>query len=113
VSLTIVTNNVPREVLYGYELSAEERAEFDYIDWVAVEAGTGDIGEFVRYKGTLYDLGDVMSTREILASGEAGELRRWDGYVSDSYFSGVLFRWPREGLDGIDSEHVICGRYYS
>jgi hypothetical protein len=28
----------------------------------------------------------------------------WDGYISDSFFSGVLFRFA-------DEDHVIVGRY--
>jgi hypothetical protein len=98
--LTIITNNVPRDVLDAHELTVRERAEFDYIDWDAIEAGR-DSASFVRYKGYTYDLGDVESTRQVAA------FRGWDGFVSDSFFSGVLFRYCD------DYEQIVCGRYYS
>lgn len=98
--LTIITNNVPRDVLDASELTKSEQAEFDYLDWAALEAGR-DSRSFVRYKGVTYDLGDVEHTGNLTA------FREWDGFVSDSFFSGVLFRY----VD--DFERIVVGRYYS
>jgi hypothetical protein len=113
MAVTITTNNVPRDIIYGYELTESERAEFDYIDWQKVEDGTGDIGEFVRYKGQLYDLNDTEG------KSQSEDLAGWDMYISDSFFSGVVFRYPREPSTycpdryaDIDTEHIIVGRYY-
>lgn len=102
MSLTIITNNHERDVLYGHELTDAERAEFDYIDWEAEKRGE-ILSEFVRYKGELYDLHDM----------ERSNVPGWDSMVTDTFFSAVLFRWPREGRDGIDGEHIICGRCYA
>lgn len=33
MSITVRTNNVPRDVISGHELTPAEREEFDYIDW--------------------------------------------------------------------------------
>ena len=55
--VTVITNNVPRFVVEAYELSADERADFDYLDWTAIEAGE-DSATFVRYKGELLDIGE-------------------------------------------------------
>jgi hypothetical protein len=90
--ITIITNNVPRDVLYSHELPAKELAEFDYLD-------NPEEASFFRYKGEVYDLGEFMRG--------GGELSAWDGYQSDSYFSGILVKYAQ------DNERVIVGRYYS
>ena len=54
----IRTNNVPRFVVDAYELTLAERAEFDYLNWDAIDAGE-DSASFFRFKGTTYDLGEV------------------------------------------------------
>ena len=41
--MKIITNNVPREVLNTWDLTAKEREEFDYV-------GEDDSGSFARYK---------------------------------------------------------------
>jgi hypothetical protein len=99
--LTIITNNVPREVVEAYELPIEVRDEFDYLDWTNIEMGWDD-RQFVQYKDQWYDLGDFISTN---APG-LDAFSEWDAYVSDSFFSGVLVKYA-------DLEHVIMGRYYS
>lgn len=95
---TIITNNVPRDVVDAWELTEAERGEFDYLDWEAIEQGR-DSASFARYKGQLYDLGDT--------EGAFPADRRWF-YRSDSFFSGVLFRH-----DSLDPDRIICGRYYA
>lgn len=102
--MRIITNNAPRDVIYGFELSAAERAEFDYIDWDAVEAGDTD-PEFVRYQGKLHDLHEFMSTHELSKDADLHDLSDWDGYQADSFFSGLVVRF----VD--DYERVIVGTY--
>jgi len=97
--MEIITNNVPRDILQGYELTDAEKREFDYVNWFAVLAGEEN-AEFVRYKGTLYHLQDTERVTNNL-------FPNWDGYVSETFFSGVLFRYVN------DFEQIICGRYYS
>lgn len=101
--LQVITNNVPRPVVEAYELTLAERAEFNYLDWHAIDKGEAS-ASFVRYKGTLHDLGDFMTTRDLP---EYHELRKWHGYASDSFFSGIVVRYCQ------DYEYVIVGRYYS
>jgi len=93
--LRIVTNNVPRDLIDDFELTPEERLEFDYINWKAIERGE-DSRQFFRYKGELYDLSDI----------ERSLIEGWDGQVSESFFSGILVRF------GEDHESIIVGRYY-
>jgi hypothetical protein len=96
--LTIITNNVPRDIIDAWELSADERAEFDYLDWQAIERGE-DSASFVRYRGELYDLSE-FTVWDNPASPTRGH---WDGFRSDSYFSGLVVRYCD------DHERVVIG----
>ena len=96
----IITNNHPRPIIDGWELSLDERQEFDYINWDAVERGE-ESASFVRYRGELIDLGDVMR-----AEGEIANLG-WDGFNSDTFFSGFAFKY-------VDNcEYVVVARVYA
>lgn len=82
--MPVKTNNIPRPVVYGFELSDKERKEFDYLDWDDEFALTTS---FFRYKGELYHMGDAMrveSTNELC--------KGWDGYFGESFFSAVVFK---------------------
>lgn len=103
--LSIKTNNVPRLLLYGYQLTEKERKEFDYID-----AEDFETHEFFRYKGILYDLGEFT---RIPCMPTESPMNRWDGYAGDSFFSGVVIRYVREGNDHFDMDRIICGTYFS
>jgi hypothetical protein len=100
--LTIKTNNIPRPTLSGYELTDTEQSDFDYIDDL-----DNACGRFARYKGLVYDLHEFMTTNELLCGHEMSPIKSWQGYSSDSYFSGVLINYVGE-----DCEEVIMGRYY-
>jgi hypothetical protein len=100
--LTIKTNNIPRATLSGYELTLKEQLDFDYID--DLESACG---RFARYKGEVYDLHEFMPTTELLCGHEMSPIKSWDGYSSDSYFSGVLINYVDEYCD-----EIIMGRYY-
>ena len=91
--MKIITNNQPRLLLYGYELTEKQRQDFDYLDDI-------DGNNFVKYKGFIYDVSEFMSTHNM------DSLKGWDGYSSDSFFSGVLIKI-------IDSDTVIMGTYLS
>ena len=101
---TIRTNNRPRDVLRWSELTAKEREQFDYLLDDHGFLKDHDIS-FVRYRGVTYDLSEFqhISTGLSLIFG-----KEWDGYLSDSFFSGVLMRWSDEGYDW-----VIMGTYFS
>ena len=93
--MKIKTNNVPRFILYGYELPANQRNEFD---WLSDEEFNE--AEFVKYKGIYYALSEFMRY-----DNAAYPLSNWQGYFSDSYFSGILIKYK-------DSESVIVGQYF-
>lgn len=88
--VTIVTNGVPRDIVYGFELTEKERKEFDYLDNDEILET-----EFFRYKGQVYELGDFCIS----------PIKGWDGYKGESYFSGILVKF-------VPNERVIVGSYY-
>jgi hypothetical protein len=105
VTVQIRTNNVPRDLLDWHELTPAEQAEFDYID-DPYENGSC---RFFRYRGSCYDANEFQVVP--LASRTAPEtfernLQSWDGFQSDSFFSGIAIRHPREN-GRIDFERVI------
>ena len=100
--MKITTNNHPRYVVDATELTATERAKFDYIDWDAIDEGEA-WASFVRYQGEMYDLGEFDNTRNLHGD---SPLHEWDGYLSDSFFSGLVIRFADEYCDSI-----VVGRY--
>lgn len=102
-ALKVITNNVPRDVIEAHELTDVERAEFDYLPWAKIDAGE-DSATFVRYKGELIDLGEFT----VWNNPESPTRRAgWDGFRSDSFFSGLFVRYVE------DFERVIVARFYS
>lgn len=101
--LTVTTNHHRREVLDAWELTPAEREEFDYLDWKALEAGE-DSASFFRYKGQLYDLSDMpMAPDALKALG-------WDGFASDTFWSGIAVRYFTEDGYETTGEYVVVGR---
>ena len=107
-TLTVKTNNVPRECIMGQWLDGfsafnprglyvELREQFDYLT-----QDEFDETEFFQYRGVWYSVGDFMR----LDANSAFDNRKWDGYASDSYFSGILMKYNYDGT-------VVVGRYCS
>jgi len=102
-TLTIITNNRPRDLLSLVDLPEKTRADFDYIEGDEVYSP-----RFVAYRGHYYDVCEFMCTpQREPARQELNELAAWDGYQSDSYFSGTVIKY----VDRF--ERVIVGRYYA
>ena len=92
-NIKIITNNKPRQLIYGYELSDKQKQDFDYIEDI-------DSHDFVKYKNNIYDLSEFMRIEN------NDSLKDWHGYSSDSYFSGTLVKYA-------DDDSVIMGWYCS
>lgn len=102
-TLTITTNNVPRPLIYGMDLTPKEAKDFDYID--AEEFPTHN---FFRYRGDVYDLQEFV---RIVKKGESGgpfahcdhggTLKEWDAIATDSYFSAVVIRFTDDTFEEI------------
>jgi hypothetical protein len=101
MATTITTNNQPRELLYLCDFSEVEQQQIrsDY-DWMEPDDIDCNFG-FFKYRSNVYHLQDFMR-----AEGN-NAFQGWDGYHSDSYFSGVLIRLTE------DCESVVVGRYCS
>lgn len=107
--MKITTNNVPRPLVLGYELTAKERKEFDYLDDEQLQYRS-----FFRYRGNVYDLSQFILIYHNGQGMEAfghydhtGELKGWDGIMTDSYFSGIVVKYVN------DYEDVIVGTILS
>lgn len=95
--LKITTNNQPRKLYSWYELPEKIQkkfaSDFDY---------TSEDDWYFIYKGELYALCDFMRIDHQIHS----ELKEWCGIFNDSFFSGILIKFPnKEILDG----EVIVG----
>lgn len=94
--MNIISNHQYRPIILGYELPEKEIPEFDFLSKEELEESS-----FFQYRGSYYYLGDFLR----IANTE--EMEGWDGYSSDSYFSGTLVKLSSDG------ETVKVGRYYS
>lgn len=105
--MEIKTNHKPRPIIYGFELSPAERAEFDYLDDDRL-----DNASFFRYKGEVYDIGEFVRIEKVrsnpftvVPSDDDSQLFNWHGTQSDSYFSGLVIKYCD------DNDYIIVGRY--
>ena len=122
--VTIITNHVPRDILYVWDLTIPELIELDLIrseeDLTEKRKLSSFFQElcdntdsYVRFKGWIYPLheftgwsiGSWISPRPNWAID-------WDGYLSDSFFSGIVIKYLPTSHDRY-GEAVICGTYYS
>lgn len=94
--MKIITNNHPRAMHAVADLPERAQADFDYV--------MGDdrySPRLVQYLGHWYDVYDSQ------ACGVGfDQFKGWDGIVSETFFSGVLFRFA-------DGDTVIVGRYFT
>lgn len=110
--IKIVTDGKPRELKCFMDLTEKERADFDYIkddDFYSPR--------FVKYKGHWYDVDDTQwicaepYTRHMgdFCVSPGHPFAQWHRVTSESFFSGVLFRFRLDLSEDLDQ--VICGRY--
>jgi hypothetical protein len=94
--ITVKTNRHWRDLVYRQDVPADILAsDFSYQN--PEEALDG----FFCYRGRWYHLDGFMPT------GNHTYLAEWDGYASDSYFSGIVIKLSR------DSEQIKVGTYFS
>lgn len=104
-NIKIHTNNQPRPLVSVNEIPIEFRDEFDYIY-------DKDQQSLVKYKDYWYDAYDTQKIH--VGTGDpfgmvvdkGSPFADWHAITSESFFSGVLFRF----LD--DGERVVVGSYY-
>jgi len=110
--MQITTNNKPRELIYGFNLTEQEYQDFDYLG----EYGSDDMqmAQFLRYKGEVYYLGDFVRIEKPSEPhipfghcliDELDPLIKWDGILTETFFSGIVIKWADDNY-----ETVIVGR---
>lgn len=128
MTIHIVTNHVPRFPVYGYELSARERESLGLPALNECPSGTdrcsGGAGcpdsddsndpytEYVRYRGSVIPVNDFSADWGIMrGTGLPSAFHGWDGYLSDSFSTGLVIRYVRDG-DRTDTDRVVIGRFH-
>jgi hypothetical protein len=76
------TNNHARDLLSFYELTEEQRAEFDYID----EEDERYSLRFFIFRGMAWDSNEFMCT----------DMPNYDGVQGQSYFDAVAIRYVED-----------------
>lgn len=106
--MKVTTDHRPRRLEAWIDLPEKQRDDYDYLDHT--EHFTP---RFVRYRGAWYDTFDTQPIRtgkkqlmyECVVD-ESSPLSKWDAMLTETFFSGVLFKF-------VDEDLVICGRYYT
>lgn len=96
--LTIITNNQSRDLLSWYDLTTQEK---EYYLSLMEEDGLKEM-DFFKYKGDIYLLSDFMIIDCNSPLSDTG----WEGYSSDSFFSGIVIKYAE-----YDNDKIIIGRY--
>lgn len=95
--MKVKTDNKWKHFKYGYEVPKKvlER-QFDWLDKDESHDG------FIHYRNTWYHLGEFMR----MPPGDP-LCGKWDGYIADSFFSGVFIKISKDG------EEYQIGTFYS
>jgi hypothetical protein len=99
-SLKVTSNYKPREALCWHDLTDKEKKKFDYLDSEEKQSEAS----FFRYRKWVYDMGEFM----LIPHGSELHDRGWQGFASDTYFSGVCFKYCDKKC-----EAFIVGSFYS
>ena len=106
--MKIISNHHVRDLLWWYELTDQEKKDQD---WVLSNDNDPDEFQFFRYKGSIYPLCDFLRYPSIWGS-LPDDFKDWDSYMSDSFFSGILIKFP-DPDDWDNDNGIIVGWYYS
>ena len=106
--MKIYTNYHHRQFIYYHDLSPKYKAladnDYDYLD----EDSKHD--QWIIYRDSLYHTSDFISlhNRFYTSQGMADSFPNYDGYFSDSFFSGVLIKLHEECYDCSDQCYSIA-----
>jgi hypothetical protein len=96
--LKIISNHHKIPLIYWYELTDKEKSEFD---WIINNNDDPNDFTFFHYKNNTYCLSEFMRIDN------NDDMKSWDGYSSDSFFSGILVKYTD------DSNYIIAAWYLS
>ena len=77
--MKVITNNVPRPIIYSHDLTPKEQAEMQDL-----LPNYWEDESYIRYKGQVYPLSDFLQSPP--------HLYNWDAFRSDSFFSGLAVK---------------------
>jgi hypothetical protein len=114
-NVTIITNNHKHPLLYFWELSEywQKKAKKEY-DW-ALEKSKDPYDceyRFFVYRNWLYILDDFERVEHDRLPTQSF-LQEYDAYSSDSFFSGVMIKFPIEDWGETDTDNLLCATFYS
>lgn len=102
--MEIISNHHQRELLHWRQLTEKERSEFDWLDTPERQQEV----DFFRYKGWTYCLDEFMAMGTMYsASNPFGA--PWQGYLNDTFFSGILIYYPDQ--DYYWNDGIVVGRF--
>jgi hypothetical protein len=105
MALEIISNHHRRDLLYWDQLTESEQAEFDWMD-----ENQQQEYEFFRYRGWTYSTADFVALNSMWSPGNPfGE--PWQGYLNDTFFSGVVIYYPED--DCFSEPSVVLGTFYA
>lgn len=90
--MKIITNNKPRQLVYGYELTDKQKTDFDYLDDI-------DCEQFAQYQGMIIHIGEFMRLYDDSEESKAG----WHGVHGLNAFCGVLVKL-------LDNGRIVVGK---
>lgn len=95
----VYTDHKWKNFKYGYEVpKGVMKDQFDYLS-----DDMKDSGDFIQYQGRWYSSEDFMR----IDPHAPDFMKGWDGYSSDSFFSGILLKYSRDG------DQYMIGTYIS
>ena len=101
--MKVYTNYHRRDILYFCDLDADQqaaaRSDYDWHDTLEDDA------EFFIYKSHVYILDDFMRLDH---RNEPDIFQEWDGYLNDSFFSGIVIKWAPDW----SGESIAVGTFY-
>ncbi len=100
MTLTIKTNNVPRDLLSAFEFDTAQYSKLrEQFDWMDLDEF--DSAMFFEYRGQVFALSEFMRTEgDLLAQG-------WQGILTDTFFSGIVVKIVES------CERIVVGRCWS
>ena len=118
MSLTIKTNNKPRELFHGGEIPFSlflDGGQFDYLK--VTDEGFSNY-RFFKFADQWYDSFEFTSISQETDASNAfihsvasdSPLAKWDGITHHSIDSGLLIRFVRDDYDSVYD--VVVGRFY-
>lgn len=103
MEVKIATDHKWKQFKHGYELPKKVRKEFDYMS----EEDYISNCEFFEYHKTWYNTWDFQVVTKVMK--ESNPIwNNWDGYSSDSFFSGIVIKFNKE-----DNDFYQVGLYLS